>query len=444
MDDYSVVKSFENKGYRVLYWFDDEGRPHRENDKPAVVKVDLQNRVLEQTWYKHGMEHRGYGRPSFIGEDGSERYVNEGRPYDIDRSLKGLYDYFDKNGWDAGRKKQVYDLLIDRYFLETAIRKEQVVEYAQARLAQINTTQACHAMKYVDKNSIQETTAGKPDVVFRFDEGSKEPLNNNTTPRERPGKVHNYVIVFAPDSHIEFLAMNLVEIRSKHAHILLSKFAPRFPDFKYLISGECIYDPATKKLSLNIQSGMNYQLNLSRFTPDDIERLRQRMKTDIQTGAVNFAPGTEDYGYVMLNDLMQGRGPKHDLFGAVSAVYFNQVLGFAIDQYSTSTFRGLTKESLDVVKSWCSQGVTIDTFADKKTCETKPSSGKSFCGQEPANEPVMEELETEEIEDYNSYTVVELKDMLDELGIVYPPRARKSQLIDLLIEYDESAESSSQ
>lgn len=432
MDDYSVVKSFESKGYKVYYWFDDEGRPHREGDKPAVVKVDLQNRVLERTWYKHGMEHRGYGRPSFVGEEDSERYVNEGRPYDIDRSLRGLYDYFDKNGLEGGVKKQVYDLLIDRYFLETAIRKERVVEYAQARLAQINTSQACHAMKYVERNSIQETTAGKPDVVFRFDEGSIEPLNNNTTPRERPGKVHNYVIVFAPDSHIEFLAMNLVEIRSKHAHILLSKFAPRFPDFKYLISGECVYNRETNKLSLNIQSGMNWQLNLSRFTSEDIERLRERMRLDVENGAIEFPRGAEDYGYVVLNDLMRGRGPKNDLFGAVAAVYFNQVLGFEIDQYSTSTFRGLTKESLDVVRSWCDQGVTIDTFSDKKTCETKPSSGKSFCGNKAEGEV------EEEVEDYNLYTVAELKDILDEFEVVYPPRARKSQLIEMIIDYQQS------
>jgi len=450
---------------RTLYWLDDRGRYHRSGDYPAVIKL-IDGKVVERTWYKHGVEHRGLGkkkegkerpdygigRPTFYNSvTGEERYVNDGRPYDVNSSIDEFYRYFETEGITNFERKIIYDTLIDRYFLETAIHKKDVVEYAQARLEQINTTQACHAVNVISKDNleetIQETSSSKSDYVFRFEEGSSEPLFNNTLPKQNPGRVHNYVIIFAPrendnplpESHIEFLAMNLVEVRSKHAHILLSKFAPRFRDFKYLISGECIFNPKSGKFSVNIQSGMNWQLNLSRFSEQDLQGIKDRMKSDIINGNLEVPSDLADYAYVLLQDILRGRGPKNDLFGAIAELYFSQCLGYEVGVYETKTFRGQTKEDIRILKQWCEQGVGIRIFDNKKVCDSNPTGGRDFCSTlSLPGFSVKEETTTKtskkekEIVDYNSLTVIQLKELLDDKDIVYPPRARKNQLIELL------------
>jgi hypothetical protein len=438
LEGYTASKGYESEGYRLLYWLDADGRPHRGDDLPAIVKVGFDNgEVLERTWMTHAVEHRNYGRPSFVGRT-VQRYVADGRPYDVDKSFSALYSYFFDKGVNPIDCKRAFDFIVNRYFLGNAIGREQVVEYAKARLEQINSTQACHGMKYVEGGSvIQETSSKTPDIVFRFDEGPVGPLLNETTPKENPGKVHNYVIVFYPEvdgtmcSHIEFLGMNLVEVKSKHAHILLSKIATRFPDFRYFISGECIYDGDNKSLSLNIQSGMNWQLNLSRFTKEDIQEIKDRMRVDIAEGNLSF-PGSrhvEDFGYVLLQDILR----TEDLFGAVARVFFEFVLGFVIDKYATSSFRGQTKESLNVVKDWCEEGITIRMFNDTKTCNANPETGINFCSPEsmppqPSSDSVM---------DYTVMTINEIKTELDRRGIRYPTRPRRNQLVAMLMESDE-------
>jgi hypothetical protein len=385
LEGYTASKSYESDGYKLLYWLDEDGRPHRGEDLPAIVKVSLStDEIMERTWMRHGMEHRGYGRPSYVGKT-VQRYVADGRPYDVDRSFKALYTFFYEKGLDTNERKKVFDHIVSRYFLNNAIDREQVIEYAKARLEQINTTQACHGMKYQMEGGhtmIQETSSKNPDVVFRFEEtGGNKALFNDTVPRGNPGKVHNYVIVFYPEhdgtmaSHVEFLAMNLVEIKSKHAHILLSSIAPRFPNFKYFISGECVYDEYKKTLSLNIQSGMNWQLNLSRYTQEDFAAIMERIRTDVAEGVVGIEGPGEDFGYVLLQDILRGRGPSGDLFGAISCVFFEHVLSYSLETYSTSSFRGQTKENIGVLRDWCNEGISIKTFDSKQTCEAEPRGG---------------------------------------------------------------------
>lgn len=440
LEGYTASKRYESEGYTLFYWLDADGRPHRTNDLPAVIKVSIESgEILERTWMMHAVEHRGYGRPSFLGKT-VQRFVSDGRPYDVDKSFDALYTYFYDKGLNLVERKRIFDVVVNRYFMGNAIDREQVVEYAKARLDQINTTQACHGMKYQEGGAIiQETTSKNPDVVFRFEEvGSVGPLRNETTPKENPGKVHNYVIVFYPDStgamcsHVEFLSMNLVEIKSKHAHILLSKISTRFPDFKYFISGECLYNEEKGSLSLNIQSGMNWQLNLSRFTPADLEIVRDRMRVDIAEG-VEVLSGdriNEDFGYVLLQDVLRGRGPSNDLFGAVACVFFEHVLGFKLEPYATSSFRGQTSERTAALKDWCDEGVSIKTFNDKKTCETEPRAGLNFCG--PTSNPP-----SPGIVDYTAMTLQDIKNRLNQRNIPYPTRPRRNQLVNLLMGGDE-------
>jgi len=462
LDDLDILQGYTiardnnggEEGSRTLYWLDDLGRYHRAGDYPAVIKL-INGKVVERTWYKEGVEHRGLGRPTFYNSiTGEERYVDNGRPYDPVTSIDNLYQYNPTRHID---RKIIYDMLIDRYFLETAIHKKDVVEYAQSRLRQINTTQACHAVNIttvIEENPadnydvIQETSSTNSDYVFRFEEGSSEPLNNDTLPDQNPGRVHNYVIIFSPrennplpESHIEFLAMNLVEVRSNHAHILLSKFAPRFKDFKYLISGECIFNPKSDKLSVNIQSGMNWQLNLSRFSEQDLQNIKDRMKSDIVNGNLEVSTDHKDplidYAYILLQDILRGRGPKNDLFGAIAELYFSQCLGYEVGVYETKTFRGQTKEDLRVLKQWCDQGVGIRVFDNKKICDSNPTRGRDFCAMPDLPKPREESSSTTKKEkkiDYKTLTVAQLQKLLNERDIVYPPRARKNQLIELLSE----------
>ena len=505
LEGFDISKDEEDNVYgnvKTLYWLDSFGRSHREGDYPAIVKIarkeDGEYVIVERSWYKHGVEHRGLGRPSFISTN-SKRYVHDGRPYDVEASISLHYRHFDNpdNGITQFDKKIVYDYLVNRYFLETAIHKKDVVEYARGRLKTINTTQSCHALNFVDEGrGIQETASTKSDLIVRFDEGSENPLNNESLPTDKPGKVHNYVIIFVPrpngnvipESHIEFLAMNLVEVRSKHAHILLSKFAPKFEDFKYFISGECFINPKDNKLFVNIQSGMNWQLNLSRFSEEDLNNIRSRMRKDIEDGNLELEEEKEEkmdeppnspaniqiridniriramanYAYVLLQDMMRGRGPKADLFGAVAELYFSQCLGYEVGGYETKTFRGQTSEDLGTLKQWCSQGVGIRIFDNKKDCqnfalseispEEVSAKGVDFCASEtilapkktviapPSKAPAKRGREPAPVSSkpiLDSLTVADLKKLLDKKGIDYPSRARKAELIELLEQEDE-------
>lgn len=68
----------------------------------------------------------------------------------------------------------------------------------------------------------------------------------------------------------------------------------------------------------------------------------------------------------------------------------------------------------------------------------EPADEAEEAGEEPASEPVDPEVTEEEAgeeepaEDLSKYTVKELKKMLDEKGIIYPPIASKSYLLELL------------
>lgn len=463
-EDYTT-KNIVNGSSIELYWLDNRGKPHRKDDQPAIITVTGSWDIIDMTWMRHGVESRALGRPSYVNMvTGEERYKHKGRPYDLSLFFKSFYDLYNSTtksikpdddpffvelynaygpSLSKDDRKLVYDILIDKYFLGKAIRKEQVVEYAKSRLSQINTEQACHSMVYVNEGKvIQETTSKKPDTVIRFNEGPVAPLNNNTIPRKVPGKVHNYVMVFVPrknhsipESDIEFLAMNLVELRSKHAHILLSKFAPKYEDFKYLISGESIVDPQTGELSINIQSGMNWQLNLSRFTQEDIQGLRNSITKDIREGSILLPPDLEDYAYIMMHDILRGQGPKADMFGALPVIYFTHVLGYKFGSYSTASFRGLTKETVDNMKSWCNEGVTIEKFSDLKTCKIPTNKGEDVCLETGAEKTKTRKREPESPQiDFSKITIAQLKEILDERGIEYPSRPRRNQLIELVME----------
>lgn len=72
---------FEGGRYEFSYecweWFDNEGKIHRDDDKPArLYKSGTKH------WYKHGLKHRD-NAPAVIYSDGSYRWFNHGKEHNV-------------------------------------------------------------------------------------------------------------------------------------------------------------------------------------------------------------------------------------------------------------------------------------------------------------------------------------------------------------------------
>lgn len=319
-------------------------------------------------------------------------------------------------------KKLEFDNMVNRYFSDEdspvdgkvpLVNGRRVVPYAIDRLRKLNQEQACQPMTF-DGSVYTETSSKNPDVVLRIDEGPVAPLGNETTPDQFPGAIHNYVIVLVPnpstgmlESRIEFLRMNLVEVRSKHAHIILSKIDPeRKGGFLYMASGECVFDGRT--MIVNIQSGMNWEINLSRpGIHETVQKVRRTMTSE-QT-------------------ISEGVGPKNDFWGAVACTFFRDVLGYSYVEYGTSTLRKKTTGSLeDIRNNWCRNGVSVEAYKSKDKCLSR-EEGVNVCRLD-WKEKVDEER------DLRSMTVAELRSILEEMGVEVESRMRRQKMIELIEE----------
>lgn len=54
---------------KTQYWLDKKGRPHRDDDLPAVIHANG-----EKIWCQHGLVHRDDDRPAVISADRLEWY----------------------------------------------------------------------------------------------------------------------------------------------------------------------------------------------------------------------------------------------------------------------------------------------------------------------------------------------------------------------------------
>lgn len=324
-------------------------------------------------------------------------YVDENRKRDFDDMVNGYF--CDEDDQDTGKIPLV--------------NGGRVVPYAVERLRKLNQEQACQSMTF-DGKTYTETSSKNPDVVLRIDEGPVAPLGNETVPDQFVGAVHNYVIVLVPnpltgklESKIEFLRMNLVEVRSKHAHIILSKIDPgRRGNFLYMASGECVYDG--KKMLVNIQSGMNWEINLSR--PGIYERVQ-----GVRKNMTSF------------KTIFEGVGPKNDFWGAVAYTFFRDVLGYSSIEYGTSTLRKKTSESLEnIQETWCGNGVGVEVYGTKDQCLSR-DEGINLCKKD-------RKKSSYDNNDFRGMTVTELRGVLYEMGIEVEKRTRRQRMIDMIEE----------
>lgn len=316
--------------------------------------------------------------------------------------------------------KEWFDSMVGELLSDRMVPGEVVIPYARERLQRLQRDLMCQKVNS-SSNIFEETKSKYPDAVIRVEEGWVAPLANESSPRDFPGKIHNYVLFCywnpktgAWETAIEFLRMNFLEVRSKHAHIILTKIYPRYgTNFRYIVSGECVFDQDSGILTVNVQSGMNWELNLSR--PDTMEwmdSIRDSLPEDIR----------------------RGRGPKNDVWGAIIDVYFQRVLGFPRTRFGTSTLRGKTSEKRSVIQSqWCSEGVVVEEYPSLNDC-MKRSNGKNLCRtEEPLEVNKDEEGEGDEEEiDLESFTVPELREILKEMGIPVVGRPRKAELIEMI------------
>ena len=58
----------------TLRWKDDQGKLHRDHDKPAVVLADG-----DMFWYQHGRLHRDNNEPAVIYADGTKSWYQHGK-----------------------------------------------------------------------------------------------------------------------------------------------------------------------------------------------------------------------------------------------------------------------------------------------------------------------------------------------------------------------------
>lgn len=58
----------------ALFWYDQQGVVHRDEDMPAVIYADG-----HQEWYKNGKLHRDGNKPAVIWPDGSRSYYKSNK-----------------------------------------------------------------------------------------------------------------------------------------------------------------------------------------------------------------------------------------------------------------------------------------------------------------------------------------------------------------------------
>lgn len=72
-DSYSITKRWHRRG-----------RPHRDNDKPAVVETDLDGNIIVQYWYFNGKAHRDDNKPAVVYTAGTKHWYVNGASHRLD------------------------------------------------------------------------------------------------------------------------------------------------------------------------------------------------------------------------------------------------------------------------------------------------------------------------------------------------------------------------
>lgn len=82
----------------TIHFINQAGRLHRENDLPAVIRSDG-----EQRWYKNGQIHRGNDLPAMIYPNGSKFWYFNNVPHRGNNMPAFVFSDGEKQYWQYGK-----------------------------------------------------------------------------------------------------------------------------------------------------------------------------------------------------------------------------------------------------------------------------------------------------------------------------------------------------
>lgn len=98
-DGIPIMKEFVDNNQIGEYWLDDNKRPHRENDEPAVFHWSAPHRYYSsKQWRIHGLKHRDDDKPAVISE-----YIND--YYNSDETKRSIR--IKEEWWTEGKRNRV-------------------------------------------------------------------------------------------------------------------------------------------------------------------------------------------------------------------------------------------------------------------------------------------------------------------------------------------------
>lgn len=71
LGDRIIARACMKNGY--LTYYNAEGKIHRDDDKPAMIKKDASGKIIDAYWYKDGKLHRDNGPAVDRGDNGTEK-----------------------------------------------------------------------------------------------------------------------------------------------------------------------------------------------------------------------------------------------------------------------------------------------------------------------------------------------------------------------------------
>lgn len=140
----------DSKGNK--FWYDKEGRGHRDGDQPAAIYADG-----SKFWLKHGRQHRESDKPAEIDADGTKKWYKDGEPYtpevkeakineveeiSIEDFIKRYKDYIDEIIKLSGFEQEIDDKERERQVMNNKglynLAKSKGVEMNEAQINEGN------------------------------------------------------------------------------------------------------------------------------------------------------------------------------------------------------------------------------------------------------------------------------------------------------------------
>lgn len=441
LEGYSKVEDVD--GFKVYSWYE-EGteRLHRLMDKPARLYVQ-NNKITSAEWYENGVRHRSLGKPAIVSP-GVSTYFVEGRQYhpEVEDELYGLMDEINLT---SDMRKDIMNVILQRYFYNYGIEGSLVNDYASGKLKVIHD--GCYSiLANPTEDSLLEPPSSKSppsNLCLKIsDEGITTRISRIEFPV--PETYYRYVAyLLPPDSGLtrlqfEFMEPEFMDLRSTENHLVLMNIQPPHGNkYRYLFSGEMMI--RKNKVDFNFNSPMFREFHVKGARERFEENIMINMKLDMIYGKLDkafigdrFKDDTQkyiDYAYLLTHSILGGNIWKSLMEAIIWETLILEPGYFKEEGFTIIDKKSPVIKRHDLREKWCRNGLSLNIMDDK-------GNSTDICNT--PSEIVIDNTVVENT--YRYYEQLPIDKLLGYIKMKYPnvklspeDRKSKSRLVKIIL-----------